>query len=176
MPLDSYATTPPPLIDKAALAHSSPRVQSGARWFWWIAGLSAVNSVVALGGGNFNFVVGLGMTQFADGLFHNLRILAVIFDALAVAFFFFAGFFARKGHLWAFVVGGLPYIGDGIIFVLIGDWLPVAFHAYALVFIFIAAKELHALIQQAKAQPHTPPAPPPTLGLPPAIAPEPPQA
>src|SRR5437879_316354 len=102
MPLDSYVPLPsPPTVDKIALVKASPSVQKAARWFWWIAGLSVVNSAVALGGGNFNFVVGLGFTQLVDAIFQNLKILALVFDAITVAFFFFAGFFALRGQFWA---------------------------------------------------------------------------
>src|SRR5574340_77246 len=40
---------------------------NGANWFYWIAGLSVVNSVIVLFGGAWYFLVGLGATQFVDG-------------------------------------------------------------------------------------------------------------
>ena len=154
MPLETPVSAPPLLsVDKAALAKSSPRVQSAARWFWWIAGLSVINSVIIHTGGDFNFVVGLGFMQLIDGLFQNVKALAFLFDALAAAFFFFAGFFALRGHLWAFVVGGIAYVCDGAIYALVGDWLPVGFHVFALFSIFNGAKELRAQIQQAQQSP-----------------------
>src|SRR5436189_2962081 len=39
----------------------------GANWFYWVAGLSLVNSAVILGGGSLFFVIGLGATLVADG-------------------------------------------------------------------------------------------------------------
>lgn len=142
--------TPPLLVDKVALAKASPRVQSAARWFWWIAGLSLVNSAVVLSGGTFNFVLGLAVTQVADAIFQQLKIVALLFDALALAFFVGMGFFAQKGHLWAFVVGGIAYLCDGVVFAIFGDWLPVAFHAYALFWVFHGWNELRAALRKAR--------------------------
>jgi hypothetical protein len=148
--------------DKLTIAKSRPRVQSAARWFWWIAGLSAINSVVIHTGGDFNFVVGLSVTQLIDGLFENIKVLAVIFDALPLGFFFFAGWFAGRGNLWAFIVGGLAYVIDAGIFAFFGEWLSVGFHAYALFFIYNGAKELRSEIKNA-AQVLPPPVLAPTL-------------
>ena len=39
---------------------------SGANWFFWIAGLSLVNSLIILFSGEWSFIVGLGATQI-DG-------------------------------------------------------------------------------------------------------------
>jgi hypothetical protein len=179
------ALPPSPLsgVDKEAIAKAAPRVQSAARWFWWIAGLSVINSVVLLTGGTFNFVLGLAVTQLADGAFHNLKIIALVFDALVVGFFFGAGFFAKKGHLWAFVVGGIAYLGDGIVFALFSEWVAVAFHAYALFMIYHGWNVLRTELQSAReAPPLVSPRPalaavtPPPLeaATPPPIAPTPP--
>ena len=42
------------------------RARAGARWFYWIAGLSFVNSLVVISGGSLHFVVGLGITSIVD--------------------------------------------------------------------------------------------------------------
>ncbi len=42
--------------------------RKGANWFYWVAGLSLVNSAVILGGGSIFFVIGLGVTLMADSL------------------------------------------------------------------------------------------------------------
>ncbi len=46
-----------PVIDRALVAQSDPQIISGARWFWWIAGLSLVNSVLIHGGSDTSFVI-----------------------------------------------------------------------------------------------------------------------
>ena len=40
--------------------------KSGADWFFWIAGLSIINSIILLAGGQWSFIVGLGITQIID--------------------------------------------------------------------------------------------------------------
>src|SRR5690349_8489985 len=43
------------------------QVRSGARWFFWIGGLSLINTLIAMSGRGLVFIVGLGMTQIIDG-------------------------------------------------------------------------------------------------------------
>lgn len=42
------------------------RLNSGAGWFYWIAGLSLLNSIIMLSGSDLYFVIGLGITQIID--------------------------------------------------------------------------------------------------------------
>jgi hypothetical protein len=112
------------------------RSQSGARWFFWIAGLSVVNFFAAAG--NVMFVVGLAVGLLFPG----------VGTFLGAGTFALLGFFAWKGHTWSFVVGMVLYAGDGLLFALFGDWLSVAFHAYILFRLFLGLKanlELKAL-------------------------------
>ena len=44
------------------------RAKSGANWFYWIAGLSLINSIVFLFGGNLSFIAGLGITQMLNAV------------------------------------------------------------------------------------------------------------
>ena len=41
-------------------------VNSGANWFYWIAVLTAVNSIANLSGTSLNFVIGLSICQGLD--------------------------------------------------------------------------------------------------------------
>ena len=43
------------------------RYKSGARWFFWIAALSLITSLVSFSGGGFGFFLSLGVTQVIDG-------------------------------------------------------------------------------------------------------------
>lgn len=83
-------------------------------------------------GGEFHFVLGLAVTQIVDAVFQELKIVAVFFDVVVLGFFVAAGAFAARGHLWAFWVGAVAYLADGLVFALFADWVPAAFHAYAL--------------------------------------------
>ena len=51
-------------VEMATLA-----ARNSARWFWWIAGLSAINSIASLIQAEYSMVLGLGVTQVLDGLY-----------------------------------------------------------------------------------------------------------
>jgi hypothetical protein len=129
-------------------------VGASASWFLWIAGLSLVNSVIGLAGGNLHFIVGLGITQIVDAVAHQLGtaggVLDLIINGIVAGVFVLFWQFARKGQKWAFVVGMVLYAADGLLLVLLKDILSVAFHAYALYRISGGLKALPVL-QRAEA-------------------------
>jgi len=117
----------------------------GANWFYWIAGLSLVNTAVALSGGQFHFVLGLGITEITDAFqAPPARIVGYGIDLLVLGFFVMCGYFAGKLHKWAFVMGMAFYLLDGGIMLLAKDWLGLAFHAYALFCIWKGFKLVNA--------------------------------
>ena len=113
----------------------------GANWFFWIAGLSVVNSLIAMfsptGGG---FVFGLGITRVIDAIGYGLseelgsaaKIAAFVLSLIPVGVFVVIGVFARKKYLWAFIVGMALYAIDGLLFLLVKDWLSIGFHVFAI--------------------------------------------
>jgi len=144
------ATAPPaPSLDQLKLANAA---KSGAGWFYWIAGLSLINSISMLSGSGWGFVIGLGITQvfdaFASGLGGSGKLVALVLDLLAAGVFVFFGVFANKRQAWAFIVGMVLYALDGLIFLAVSDWLSVGFHVFALICIlagFSANQKLKAL-------------------------------
>jgi hypothetical protein len=120
---------------KPAAPSASAIVQSAARWFWWIAGLSVVNIVLFQSGSETNFVVGLGITALSDVVFAGNKPIGFVIDALAVGFFLWMGAQGSRGKLWAFYVGLAVYTLDALIYLSFKDWMPVAFHALAIFFI-----------------------------------------
>ncbi len=131
--------TPAVNVEIAKMARS---YVNGYKWFYWIAGLSLINSAAHLAKGNFSFVIGLGITQITDAIAleitkqHPQATILVNTIALGFAVFFaglFAlfGFLAGRRHGWAFIVGLVLYVFDGLIFLLVQDWLSVGFHAFA---------------------------------------------
>jgi hypothetical protein len=137
--------------------------KSGANWFYWIAVLSIINSGVTLAGGQWGFIIGLGITQVADaigaavasefGTGIELRAMIFLFDAFVAGLFVLFGMLARKRHTWAFVTGMALYAADGLIFLLAGDWLSLAFHGFALFCLFgglSASRKLSALSAPAE--------------------------
>jgi hypothetical protein len=137
-----------------ALAESMPLVQSGARWFWWIAGLSAVNVGMQHSGSDTHFVVGLGITSVIDALFSGLSVVSLALDAVVLAFFFAMGLMAQRGSMRAFYVGGAVYALDALLYLFMADWMPVGFHVLVL---FFVGKGALALREALRAQPSASP-------------------
>ena len=133
--------------------------KSGANWFFWIAGLSIINSVIIIAGGQWNFIVGLGITQVIDAIAHEIGSagigVALVLDILVAGVFVLFGIFARKKYLWAFIIGMILYTLDGLLFLLAGDWLGIAFHILVLFFIFGGISALKKLNQMGKEQDKT---------------------
>ncbi|MCU0242226.1 MAG: hypothetical protein MUF51_07365 [Vicinamibacteria bacterium] len=141
---------------------------NGANWFYWIAGLSIVNTVIQMLGSDWSFIVGLGITQLVDGIAREagkgvtggtsavLHVVAIVFDFFAIGFFALMGFLANKRHSWAFIVGMIFYALDGLLFLLLQSWLSIAFHIFALIGIwggFANMRKLNAAEVQAGLRP-----------------------
>jgi hypothetical protein len=117
---------------------------SGARWFYWIGGLSLINALIIIGDGEWNFIAGLGITQLISGLALGLsadvgvgvKIVALALNLIVVAACIGLGFLAEKGHTWAFILGMVLYALDALLFLWVQDWLALGFHAFALFFIY----------------------------------------
>lgn len=135
-PLQSPNTNPNAMAQTVALT----RVRIGAKWFYWIAGLSLVNSAVMIFGGNFHFVIGLGITSVVDAMAKQVGsagvVLDLIINCIVAGVFALFGYFACKAQKWAFIVGMSLYLLDGLLLLTVRDFLSVAFHAYALYCIY----------------------------------------
>jgi hypothetical protein len=117
-------------------------MQSGARWFYWIAGLSLINAIAAATESNWSFLAGLGITQFISGFASAMSrdlgdssvvlVIALVLNVLVAAFFVFLGVFAYKGHTWAFIGGLVIYALDALIYLVVQDWFPLAFHGFVI--------------------------------------------
>lgn len=115
-------------------------MRSGASWFYWIAGLSLINSIAAFAGQSFRFIFGLGITQFLDaaasGMGSSGPLIALVLDLVAAGIFVLLGFFSHKGHRWAFIVGILLFALDTLLLVIAlavaQIWLDVALHVVVL--------------------------------------------
>lgn len=139
--------------DRKALVSAHPRISSAARWFWWIAGLSVVNTVLTHTGSDVSFLLGLGFTLISDHVFKDYAPVAYAIDLLCIGFFVGIGFIALRGYRWAFVVGLVIYVLDALIYLKFQDWLPLAFHVYASVMIITGIMALNAAIKSVLAAP-----------------------
>ena len=143
--------------------------RSGAQWFYWIAGLSVINSVIYITGSDWSFLAGLGLTQLAEGFVDvaiengvpgAFKIVAIIFNLILVGAFALFGYYANKRFSAAFIVGIVLYVLDGLLLLLLGVLLSAGFHAFALFFIirgFLACRELNAIDSARTAVPIPPP-------------------
>lgn len=136
----------------SASEQPDPVVVSAARWFWWIAGLSLVNTVLFHSGSDLNFVVGLGLTTIANVVFAGQLPIAIAIAGLTVGFYVVVGLLAQRERAWAFYLGLAVYALDALIFVRFQDWMPVAFHALAIFYIVKGVTRLREL-SRASAEP-----------------------
>ncbi len=140
--LDAPASTPPAVAPASTLArpHLESQFRSGAGWFYWIAGLSAINTLAALSGGNWRLIVGLGLTQIIDAFAAQPgsvgKEVAVYLDMGVIGMFMLFGYYAARRHNWSFILGMVVFAIDGLIFLLSQDWLSIAFHVFVLYQLF----------------------------------------
>jgi hypothetical protein len=120
------------------------RIRSGASWFYWVAALSVINSVLLMTNVGFGFAVGLGLTTITDVALANKPAIALVISILCSGVIALFGYFAIKRHVWAFIVGLLMLLLDTGLCVLIQSWISVAFHVWAIVSIFMAFRASRA--------------------------------
>jgi hypothetical protein len=137
----------------------------GANWFYWVAALSLVNTAMAMSDADRRFVIGLGITQIVDGVAreigkqrpeaasvaHGIAIGFDCFVALVVCLF---GWLSKKRFVWIFALGMVLYLLDGLIFLLVQEWVGVALHAYILFSMWkgiSAYRQFNALLRSGEA-------------------------
>lgn len=127
--------------------------KSGARWFYWVAGLSALNSLAVWLRLGWSFSIGLGLTQVIDAFGSQLGTLgavsAVVLDLVLVCVFAAMGYLAQS-HRPAYVVGGALYALDALLVLAFHDVLGAGFHVFALFFItqgYRATRTLAAAVE-----------------------------
>jgi hypothetical protein len=76
-----------------------------------------------------------------------VRIVGLALDVMIALVFVLFGWLARKRMGWAFILGMLLYFVDGLIFLLVQDWLSIGFHAFALFCIFGGYASMKRLVQ-----------------------------
>ncbi|HEV8534764.1 MAG TPA: hypothetical protein VGR87_03460 [Candidatus Limnocylindria bacterium] len=110
----------------------------GASWFYWIGGASIINSVLFAAALQWGLVVGLGITYLIDGLAAEVSgttrtpIYAFLIDIAIAGGIILIGRAARRGHLGWYAIGIVFYALDGLLFIVVQDFLGIAIHAIAL--------------------------------------------
>jgi hypothetical protein len=134
----------------AEVARGTPAVVQGARWFWWIAGLSLLNVAAFASHANLSFSLGLAFTQLAHAVFQSNAGVAYAIDAFFIGGFFLIGQQALRGRAWAFVLGAGIYLCDALVDLKFGVALPVVFHLVALGFILRGYSALNLALKAAR--------------------------
>ncbi len=137
------------------LMTAEKQFRGGASWFYWIAGLSLVNSICFLTGAEWSFLAGLGLTQLVDGIVYGLteetqisesiKYIGFAINILIAGVYVLIGFLSLKRFKAAMIVGMVFYALDGLVFLLVMDLLSIGFHAFALFCIFGGLKGLNRL-------------------------------
>ena len=153
----------PPLMQDPALSALIKKrmtlenqLKSGASWFFIIAALSLVNSIIYLTNGGITFIVGLGVTQLVDGVVSGLasrvtssadllRIAGIGVNVLVAAIFVLYGILGRKRQRLFFIIGIVAYVLDTIVFIVFKEYSAVAFHLLALWGLFGGLRAMNSL-------------------------------
>lgn len=130
--------TEPRILDRQTL-------YEGANWFFWLAILSALNSLIVYFVEIRNTPFAFGVTQWldgtrgpltAEGFSPPLHIVGLIADLIIAAIFAAFGYFAKRRHDATFIVGIFLYVVDSILSLGLRDFWGFCFHMVGVFFLF----------------------------------------
>ena len=151
-------------FDNTRYAALNQSYASGANWFYWIAGLSIITSLITFFGGGWQFIFGLGITVIIDGVAAAIsneaggeapKVVALILDLLVTGLFVGFGWLAGRKMLGAYIVGMVAFVIDGLLSLIAQDWISVGAHCLVLYWLFRgfqAGRELVSLEKTMAAQ------------------------
>lgn len=155
-------------------AQAVQHYKAGANWFYWIAGLSIITSLIAFFGGGIQFIFSLGITRIIDGIAANVseglgggsaaKVVALLLDLIITGIFVLFGYLSNQKQIWAYLIGTIVFLMDGLLSLLAGEIISVLAHGFVLFFLirgFMAGREMLALektMAQQAAMPQTEPA------------------
>jgi hypothetical protein len=145
-------TVSPPAPPSAKTSAYDSAIKSGGGWFYWIAGLSLINTIIVLAHGNISFVVGLGTTQIFDYAareYPGAAPIAIFMNLIIVGIYVMFGYFGCKRARWAFITGITLYSLDTLLVLIAQEWRMLIFHGFAL---FCISKGLAAAVAAKKAE------------------------
>jgi hypothetical protein len=149
-------------------AKAAQHYKAGANWFYWLAGLSIITSLIAFFGGGIQFIFSLGITQIIDGFAAAIsaelggsgaKVVALVLDLIISGIFVLFGYLSNQKMIWAFAIGMVVFLLDGLMSLLMTDIISVLAHAFVLFFLirgFMAGRELLALEKAMAQQAATP--------------------
>jgi hypothetical protein len=128
------------------------RVANGGTQFYWIAGLAIAATILYTFNSSIYFPLGLAATQLmadsTQGLSLAMRTGGALASLAFLGVFIMSGYYARKGDLWAFILGGSFYIVDAALIFILGGWYALAGHGF---FLYYIIRGLVAMREQSEA-------------------------
>jgi len=114
-------------------------VMHAADWFFWLAILSVINSLIVYYYQVPNTPIALGITQWVDGTTSGFNATmttsALVINILIAAAFAAFGLLARRGSDIAFVLGIFLYVIDAVLMIGLKDFFGFGVHLIALFFL-----------------------------------------
>lgn len=116
-------------------------MQLGANWFFWVAILAVINSLIVWYFGIPSQFFGLGITHYVD---NNMvlagpeaqRLTGLGLNIMIAAILASFGYLTRKGNDVAFILGMFLYLFDSVVLLGYRDFFGFGFHMFALFFMF----------------------------------------
>lgn len=113
------------------------QLDNGTNWFFTIAGLSLLNTVLYMIGSEWSFIAGLGITQIIDDIIISIdgmgKLIPLAINVLIPGIFVAMGIIAKRRRLNAIlIIGIVVYSLDTLLFLFVQDWVSIAFHLLAL--------------------------------------------
>ena len=125
--------------DDSARHVTRTSILHGANWFFWLAILSVINSLIVYRYNTPNSPVALAITQWLDGTaggFNtSMSTNSLIINILIAGVLVFFGLMARRGSDLAFVVGIFLYVVDAILMIGLRDLFGFSVHLIGLFFL-----------------------------------------
>ena len=144
----SGSPAPLPSAPSACDPSVEGRIKNGASWFYWIAAFSVINSILVYTKAGFSFGLGLGVTVFRDAMAVQVggttMIKHIAIDIALAGLIAAFGYFAGKRQGWAFIVGMILLGLDTVLTGLLGMWLNLALHLWAMISIFLGYRACRA--------------------------------
>jgi hypothetical protein len=130
---------------KQARAILESKLNSSACWFYWIAILAAIQGdAIAFKLGDVSFI-GLGVTRVIDQAARaflsklgaklplSLSVLSMTGTLVVSGIFALCGYLGVRRHFWIYMIGIVLYVLDAAVCILVKDYIPLVFHAGALI-------------------------------------------
>ncbi len=123
------------------------KIKKAANWFYWIAALSIINSILNFDTpSNIGFRGGLGVCLLVDAaimdIYGSYNYYATIINVIISLVIAFIGYQARKANKTAFIIGLNFYALDAILFFYFNLWMSFAFH---ILFLYLIYKGIPAI-------------------------------